>query len=83
MAVILDTNALSAFADGQESLRQAIQSEDDLFIPVIVLGEYLFGIRQSRHRARLSNGSRPNSPFSRCSKSNVKPRRDMQKSGRS
>lgn len=52
MAVILDTNALSAFADGQESRRQAIQSEDDLFIPVIVPGEYLFGIRQSRHRAR-------------------------------
>jgi len=52
MAIILDTNALSAFADGQPALRKAIQAEDDLVLPVVVLGEYLFGIRQSRHRAR-------------------------------
>lgn len=52
MAVVLDTNALSAFADGHPSLRRAIDSEIDLGLPVIVLGEYLFGVRQSRRRAR-------------------------------
>ena len=55
MAIILDTNALSAFADGQPALRQAIQAENDLVLPVVVLGEYLFGIRQSRHRARYEH----------------------------
>lgn len=52
MALILDTNALSAFADGDDSLRSALASESDLALPAIVLGEYLFGIRQSRFRTR-------------------------------
>jgi predicted nucleic acid-binding protein len=52
MALILDTNALSAFADGDPGLRRAIEQEAELAVPAIVLGEYLFGIRQSRHRAR-------------------------------
>ena len=52
MALILDTNALSAFVDGQSSLRRAIEPESDLALPVIVLGEYFFGVRQSRHRVR-------------------------------
>lgn len=52
MALILDTNALWAFADGQPSVRRAIESEIDLALPVIVLGEYFFGVRQSRHRIR-------------------------------
>lgn len=55
MAIILDTNALSAFADGQASLRRAIEPEIDLALPVIVVGEYLYGIRQSRHRARYQD----------------------------
>ncbi|HEY1240737.1 MAG TPA: type II toxin-antitoxin system VapC family toxin [Bryobacteraceae bacterium] len=55
MAIILDTNALSAFADGQASLRDALESEIDLALPVIVLGEYLYGVRQSRHRARYED----------------------------
>ncbi|HLJ47833.1 MAG TPA: type II toxin-antitoxin system VapC family toxin [Bryobacteraceae bacterium] len=55
MAIILDTNALSAFADGDEGLRDAIHREKDLAMPVIVLGEYLFGIRSSRHRARYQD----------------------------
>ncbi len=52
MALILDTNALSAFADGDLSLRRAIEEEPDLALPVVVLGEYLFGFWQSRLRAR-------------------------------
>ena len=52
MALILDTNALSAFADGNPELRRAIENEVELAVPAIILGEYLFGIRQSRHRER-------------------------------
>ncbi|MGA2135821.1 MAG: type II toxin-antitoxin system VapC family toxin [Bryobacteraceae bacterium] len=52
MALILDTNALSAFTDGDPALRHILLSEMHLAIPAIVLGEYLFGIRQSRFRAR-------------------------------
>ncbi|MDX2080315.1 MAG: PIN domain-containing protein [Terrimicrobiaceae bacterium] len=50
--MILDTNALSAWADGLPSSRPAFASATRLVVPVIVLGEYQFGIRQSRHRAR-------------------------------
>lgn len=50
--MILDTNALSAFADGDAKLLRLIEAEADLALPVIVLGEYLYGIRQSHHRAR-------------------------------
>jgi tRNA(fMet)-specific endonuclease VapC len=50
VAVILDTNALSAFADGDEKLLRAIENEPQLALPTIVLGEYLHGIRQSRLR---------------------------------
>lgn len=52
MALILDTNALSALADGDLALRRAIRWDPDLALPVVVLGEYLFGIRQSRFRVR-------------------------------
>jgi tRNA(fMet)-specific endonuclease VapC len=50
--VILDTNALSAMADGDSDLEPYLNRADDLAIPAIVLGEYKYGVRQSRHRAR-------------------------------
>lgn len=52
MALIFDTNTLSAFADGDPDLRSAIAVENELALPSVVLGEYLFGIRQSRYRPR-------------------------------
>jgi tRNA(fMet)-specific endonuclease VapC len=52
VAVILDTNALSAFADGDAELLRAIGNETDLALPVLALGEYLYGVRQSRQRTR-------------------------------
>jgi len=52
MALILDTNALSSFADGDPDFRAAIANEADLAIPTVVLGEYIFGINQSRHSRR-------------------------------
>jgi tRNA(fMet)-specific endonuclease VapC len=53
MGVILDTNALSAFADGVSALRPWVQQAQRLAIPVIVLGEYRFGVQQSRLRVQL------------------------------
>jgi tRNA(fMet)-specific endonuclease VapC len=48
--MILDTNALSAFADGVPRVVEQVAAADELHIPVIVLGEYRFGIAISRRR---------------------------------
>ena len=48
--MILDTNALSALADGDGALEPILRQASEIAIPVIVLGEYQFGIRQSRNR---------------------------------
>ncbi len=50
--MILDTNALSALADGDPGLEAVIQEAATLTLPVVVLGEYRYGIRHSRHRIR-------------------------------
>ena len=49
--MILDTNALSAVADGDASALELVSRADRLAVPVIVLGEYRLGIAQSRHRS--------------------------------
>ncbi|MDQ6622465.1 MAG: type II toxin-antitoxin system VapC family toxin [Verrucomicrobiota bacterium] len=48
--MILDTNALSAFADDVAGAVAQIANANDLHVPVIVLGEYRFGIATSRRR---------------------------------
>ena len=53
--MILDTNALSAWAEGHSSLREPLREAGRLVLPAIVLGEYYFGIRQSRHRSRYED----------------------------
>jgi predicted nucleic acid-binding protein len=50
--VILDTNALSAFIDGEAAVGARLSSEDHVAIPVIVLGEFRYGISGSRYRAK-------------------------------
>jgi tRNA(fMet)-specific endonuclease VapC len=50
--MILDTNALSAFAEGEPAVREAIASHPGPYLPVIVLGEYHFGLMQVRDRNR-------------------------------
>jgi predicted nucleic acid-binding protein len=50
--VILDTNALSALADGDGALEPVLRRATEIAVPVIVLGEYLYGIRKSRDRRR-------------------------------
>ena len=49
--MILDTNAISDFADANQRLLDRIQqANDDLHLPVIVLGEYRYGLKSSRLR---------------------------------
>jgi tRNA(fMet)-specific endonuclease VapC len=55
VALILDTNALSALADGEGSAVEIVERAERLAVPVIVLGEYRVGIAQSRHRAIYQN----------------------------
>jgi predicted nucleic acid-binding protein len=49
--MILDTNALSAAADDDPAVIALLARADQVAIPVIVLGEYRYGIAQSRTRA--------------------------------
>jgi tRNA(fMet)-specific endonuclease VapC len=60
--MILDTNALSAWAEGLLSIRPVLEAADRLVIPSIVLGEYLFGILQSTHRQRYEQWLTANLP---------------------
>lgn len=53
--MILDTNALSAAADGDPALVALLARAERVAIPVIVLGEYRHGIRQSRYHAAYEN----------------------------
>ena len=50
--MILDTNGLSALADGDLAIAPILREAEDVALPVIALGEYRCGIRQSRHRLR-------------------------------
>jgi predicted nucleic acid-binding protein len=50
--VILDTNALSAVADGDSKVESVLREATSVAVPVIVLGEFRYGIRQSRARVR-------------------------------
>jgi tRNA(fMet)-specific endonuclease VapC len=48
--MILDTNALSVFANDLPPVVRQVGTADELHVPVIVLGEYRFGIATSRRR---------------------------------
>lgn len=50
--MILDTNAISAFAEGDPSVREKIAAGPGPYLPVIVLGEYRFGLLGTRDRER-------------------------------
>ena len=49
--MILDTSALSAFVDGEAGVGEILRRQAQVAIPVIVLGEFRYGIAESRHRA--------------------------------
>ncbi len=50
--LILDTNALSAAAEEHPGVTRVLAAAQQLALPVVVIGEYRFGIAQSRYRAR-------------------------------
>lgn len=50
--MILDTNGLSALVDGDPAIEPLLRKVPQIAIPVIVLGEYRYGISQSRNRKR-------------------------------
>ena len=52
--MILDTNALSAWADGDPAIEPLLRTASRLVIPVVVIGEFEFGIRQSRYTSRYA-----------------------------
>ena len=49
--MILDTNALSGFVDGEAGVGDALRTQARAAIPVIVLGEFRYGIAQSKRRS--------------------------------
>lgn len=53
--MILDTNAVSALADNHADIKTAVNKLNELAIPVIALGEFRYGIRQSRFRSKYEN----------------------------
>jgi tRNA(fMet)-specific endonuclease VapC len=55
VALILDTNALSAAADREPAALEVVAHAQRIAVPVIVLGEYRLGIAQSRRRANYES----------------------------
>jgi len=53
--MILDTNALSGFLARDMAVRALVESAHVVALPVIVLGEYYFGLTTSNQRARLES----------------------------
>ncbi len=60
--MILDTNALSAFVEGDVLLLKRVTEAGRLCIPSIALGEYRFGVAGSRFRSRYESWLRENLP---------------------
>lgn len=50
--LILDTNALSATAEADSGVAAIMARTQQVAVPVVVVGEFRFGIAQSRYRAR-------------------------------
>jgi predicted nucleic acid-binding protein len=53
VAVILDTNAISAILAGEPRIQAKLPPTERQHLPIIVVGEYQFGILGSQHRKRL------------------------------
>ena len=44
---LLDTNVVIAFLAGEPAIRQLLAEAEDVFVPIIALGELYFGARKS------------------------------------
>jgi predicted nucleic acid-binding protein len=49
----LDTNAVSALLAGETALAEVLSGSERHELPVVVLGEYRYGLRRSKQRKRL------------------------------
>ena len=58
--MILDTNAISALVDGNPAIEPRLRASQLVAIPVIALGEYRFGVAQSRKRGAYETWLREN-----------------------
>ena len=54
--MILDTNAVSAWLAGDAALKRLFSQGELTHLPVIVIGEYLFGLLRSTQAAKLRQG---------------------------
>lgn len=53
MALILDTNAVSALFAGEPEIADVLAPVERHHLPVVVIGEYRYGLRRSSHHRRL------------------------------
>lgn len=53
--MILDTNALSAWAQADNALLSILPAEHLLVLPVVVIGEYRYGVQRSQQRHNLES----------------------------
>jgi predicted nucleic acid-binding protein len=53
VAVILDTNAVSALLAGEPALGDVLAAQERHQLPVVVIGEYRCGLLRPRHREPL------------------------------
>lgn len=53
--MILDTNAVSALFDGDESLETLLANSPRLSLPTVVVGEYRYGLARSSQREHLTD----------------------------
>ena len=51
--MLLDTNAISAWAKGDAALLRALRTDRTWYLPSIALGEYRYGLLKSTRRAEL------------------------------
>jgi tRNA(fMet)-specific endonuclease VapC len=51
--VIIDTNALAAWAEADAALLSVLPAEHLLLVPVVVIGEYRYGVLRSQRRDDL------------------------------
>lgn len=52
--MILDTNALSALSEADARVLQYLDAESQMLLPVVVVGEYRYGLLGSRKKGELS-----------------------------
>jgi tRNA(fMet)-specific endonuclease VapC len=53
LALILDTNAVSALFGGDQAIADVLASEQQHHLPTVVIGEYRYGLMRSSQQAHL------------------------------